>query len=116
MIRHLTTVSLVNVLSQVFHAIHVAEGIWAKYGADTLWVTSVHDGTHKAGSLHYDGFAADLRVKNLAEKVWRLAADELSAALGPEYDVLLETDPKAGPHVHVEFDPLHSNPKKETSA
>jgi len=102
MIRALTTVDHVRVDATIFHALHVAEAVWRKYGTEVLWITALRDGTHKPGSLHYEGRAADIRVKNLPRGAWETATAELQTALGPQYDVLLELDP---PHVHIEFDP-----------
>lgn len=102
MIRLLTTVDPAGMQPQINLAIQVAEPIWKKYGADTLWITSLNDGTHKIGSLHYKGLAVDLRVKNLPPTLWSQTVAELQAALGFKYDVLLEMDP---PHCHVEYDP-----------
>lgn len=106
MIRLLTTVDISNLQPPLVVALRIAETVWAKYGADTLWITAGKDGTHKPGSLHYDGKALDLRVKNLPQALWETASNELAAAVGPQFDVLLELAP---PHVHVEYDPTHLN-------
>jgi hypothetical protein len=61
-------------------------------------VTSVTDGKHMVGSFHYRGLAVDLRLPeaHLASKV----AQDLSQALGNEFDVVFEKD-----HIHIEYDP-----------
>ena len=102
MIRLLTTVKLTLLQPQIVLAIQVAEAVWQKYGADVLWITSVNDSGHKRDSFHYEGRAVDLRVRHLPKPLWETVRNELSAALGPEFDVILELDP---PHVHVEYDP-----------
>ena len=63
-------------------------------------VTSVMDGKHRPGSLHYVGYAADLRT-------WAIESDHLAEftqglaeELGEEFDVVLEKD-----HIHIEFQP-----------
>lgn len=65
----------------------------------TLVVTSLQDGAHMKGSLHYEGLAADLRTN----MVPRERLPSLVAALRrklPRYtDVVLEKD-----HIHVEYD------------
>lgn len=83
---------------------------------DTLWITSANDGEHKDGSLHYINRAFDFRTRNvtvpasadpragsasiLREKVLQEWASRIRAALGHNYDVVLEKD-----HLHVEWDP-----------
>lgn len=85
-------VQLRTMSSQILLAIIEADRLLG----GSLVVTSVSDGKHSAGSLHYVGLAADLR----------LPADppgfvgRLRAALGDEYDVVLEGD-----HIHIEFQP-----------
>ncbi len=68
-----------------------------------LVVTSLTDGRHGAQSLHFIGAAADLRLPSRFTEVPsdddRMAA-ELRAALGDEWDVVLEID-----HIHIEHDP-----------
>lgn len=82
---------------ELLFAVVVAERLWAELGFGDLVVTSVIDGEHIRGSLHYTGNAADLRLPR-GSKV--TAARELRKALGADYDVVLERD-----HIHVEFQP-----------
>jgi hypothetical protein len=62
----------------------------------SLVVTSVSDGTHSSGSLHYVGLAADFRLP--LEPLDFVA--QLKESLGAEFDVVIEKD-----HVHVEYQP-----------
>lgn len=70
--------------------------------AATLWpdlvVTSVTDGRHSLGSLHYVGAAFDIRTRDFADVEG--AADDLRSCLTNEYDVVVEPT-----HMHVEFQP-----------
>jgi len=80
-------------------AIQIAEGVWAKQGLD-LVVTSVTDSKHSQFSLHYTGYACDLRIWDLdTEKAVR----DLKEALTNEYAVILEDT-----HIHIEFQPTYS--------
>lgn len=63
-------------------------------------VTSVCDGAHSRGSLHYKGLAFDMRTRNMTVQKAREVKSELKDILGAEYDVVLETD-----HIHCEYDP-----------
>ncbi len=86
---------------QVVLAMVTADRIYEEAGRE-LVVTSVCDGKHGEGSLHYSGSAFDLRTTAAgipAEAVQRIAA-KLRAALGAQFDVVVESD-----HIHVEFDP-----------
>jgi len=57
-----------------------------------LFVTSLRDGNHSEGSLHYDGLAFDIRPG--------LAVDRIKQVLGNGWDVVPE-----GNHIHCEHDP-----------
>jgi hypothetical protein len=83
----------------ILRAMALAEPIMETWGE--FVVTSVNDGKHRQGSLHYEGLAFDIRtwaLKTAADKEHALR--ELKRALGPDYDVILEAD-----HIHIEFDP-----------
>ncbi len=80
-------------------AIEEAREVYREFGADLI-ITSMLDGQHMEGSLHYRGRAVDFRTRHLAQPDRALAANRLRLALGPEYDVVLEDT-----HIHVEFDP-----------
>ena len=96
--------SLENVSWRMFWAAIVADGIFRTNGAEAV-ITSGADGKHSDASKHYaennpSGMveALDFRTRNIIypERV----ANELRQKLGPNYDVVLETD-----HIHVEYDP-----------
>jgi hypothetical protein len=63
-------------------------------------VTSVTDGTHSKGSLHYAGAAFDVRTRELNPDQVDVLAAELEVALTDEFDVVVEPT-----HIHVEFQP-----------
>lgn len=64
-----------------------------KSRSEDLYVTSLRDGNHSDGSLHYDGLAFDIRYGSVA-------VQEVRGALGPGWDVVYETT-----HIHCEYDP-----------
>jgi hypothetical protein len=76
-------------------ALVAADRIWQRHGSE-LVVTSVMDGTHSRGSLHYAGCAVDLRTWHLDDIA--AAAQELREALGEDFDVVVEAS-----HVHLEY-------------
>ena len=64
-----------------------------------LTVTSLTDGTHSKGSLHYVGLAADIRVSDMPFEVLKYV-DSLKLALKENYDVVYEKT-----HIHIEYQP-----------
>ena len=102
-------VSIRGLQPQMFHAWNVAGEVYEEsHGVDCILTAGV-DGKHGRGSLHYVGFAIDLRIRNLLPG-WQLTPELVEAAelvniklqnrLGFEYDVVLESN-----HFHIEFQP-----------
>lgn len=58
-----------------------------------LFVTSIRDGNHAPGSLHYDGLAFDIKGQSVFISV-------IAEVLGPDWDVVDEIS-----HYHIEYDP-----------
>lgn len=63
-------------------------------------ITSVNSGKHMKGSLHYEGLAFDIRIKNVPDEILSGLVTEIRNCLPSDFDVVLEKD-----HLHVEFDP-----------
>ena len=74
-----------------------ADALYKKYGQE-LTITSALDGTHSAGSLHYYGYALDLRTRYFPLAEAREIANTLQRELGSGYTVLFETN-----HIHVQY-------------
>ena len=77
----------------------VAASVFDDFSTE-LVITSVVEGTHSHGSLHYAGQAADLRSKHIESELQRHIRDDLSEKLGNDFDVTLEHD-----HFHIEYQP-----------
>lgn len=62
---------------------------------DDLYITSVREGTHSAGSLHPIGDAFDFRysIHHIDKATYELVA-------GSDFDIVFELD-----HIHCEYDP-----------
>jgi len=88
-----------GVKPETVRAMLTAEVIYASYGY-SLVVTSCLEGKHKEGSLHYSGYAVDLRTMSIPPDKLKEMKGALMIALGVEYDVVLEKD-----HFHIEYDP-----------
>ncbi len=93
-------VSLRGVKPEIAIGLQMIEGFFVKNLIREVWVTSCVDGKHKRGSLHYVGYAVDLRVWAIKEKDRESFTERLSDYLGDEFDCLFELD-----HIHVEFQP-----------
>ena len=74
------------------------------YAPAACTITSANDSTHSEGSLHYKGQALDFRTKDYAGDRVKLR-DDVRAALGPDFDVVLEALEQDNEHLHVEYDP-----------
>jgi hypothetical protein len=90
-------------------ALAIVASVFERHGLDVV-VTSALDGEHMVGSLHGKGLALDLRLPSKMGA--RTASDTvmaaaLRAALGEEFDVVLEATPG---HLHVEFQPKPAAP------
>ena len=75
-----------------------ANQIWQLH-QDELVITAGLEGEHSAGSLHYYGYALDLRTRNFSKSVQKQIVVRLKERLGPDYDVILHST-----HMHVEYD------------
>lgn len=93
-------VSFRGVQPEMAIGLHALEGFFKKHGIDDLWVTSCVDGKHSQGSLHYVGYAVDIRIWEIPKDKPRWFVDELNKEMGKEFDCVLEPD-----HIHVEFQP-----------
>lgn len=92
-------VNVAGLRAEMVPALLAADRILEAIGAELI-ITSALDGEHKAGSRHFLGLALDFRTRHLTGLERSRFASELQAALGNQYDVVLEKT-----HVHVEFDP-----------
>lgn len=69
------------------------ETLYSSKGYD-LYITSLREGNHSPGSLHYNGNAFDIR------KVDKISATDIQNVLGKDWDVVSEPS-----HMHIEYDP-----------
>lgn len=98
-------VDLRNLQPVMFDALLTLAGLFVLRGY-TLVVTAGQDGQHMLGSLHYRGYAVDLRSRDIPEPKQAEVLTAMKAYLGPAFDLILEGD-----HFHVEYDPQHDGGK-----
>ena len=102
-----TEVLTADLLLGLIGLAHIMETV---IGTKALTLTSVNDGVHKTGSLHYNGNAVDIRSKIYPQdqvhecvRLFRASPD------GARYDLLFESPGTPNEHLHLEFDPEHRN-------
>ena len=93
-------VELQGLQPQMFIAVTVADEVYEEFGLECV-ITSALDSQHGAHSLHYKGFAVDLRTKHIPDaRNKSVISDKIQSRLGSQFQVVLEND-----HIHIEFDP-----------
>lgn len=92
-------VDLRGLCSQMSVAYTIAMYVYQEKAQVPCVITSGSDGKHGPHSLHYCGKALDFRTNNLRGPQVHPVFMELKAALGDQFDVVLEDD-----HIHVEWD------------
>lgn len=93
-------VKINGIRAEIVMALMIAQETARTYNQHyRLTVTSVTDGTHSHGSLHYVGQAADIRVSDMPFEVNKYV-ESLKLALKENYDVVYEKT-----HIHIEYQP-----------
>ena len=95
------TVNIWGLQPEMQVVLQTASQLWSQHGSE-LVVTCARDGLHSPGSMHYYGYAVDLRTWDFSDPMKRKVADLLQGRLAqhsPYYDVVLHDT-----HIHVEFD------------
>lgn len=87
-----------GVKPELLLGLEVAGSFYERQGLEEMVITSLVDGKHKRGSLHYVGYAADLRIWNIEDT--QAFRDALARELGSDFDLVLESD-----HLHLEYQP-----------
>lgn len=91
-----------DVKLQIIDALLIMQLVLQRFNYD-LVVTSLSDSKHKDTSLHYRGYAVDIRTRDMKVQDVPTVVRECRLALGRDYDVVQEPD-----HIHVEYDPDHN--------
>jgi len=96
-------VKLTDLTPQMALGVIVVASVYESYWTKCT-ITSINDGKHSDGSLHYKGRAADFRTKDfVGDKVALVTS--LKVALGENFDAVLEHVGAKDEHIHVEYDP-----------
>ncbi len=93
-------VSLIGLQLPMRKVFIVVDKLWQEHGEEAI-ITSGTDGTHSAGSLHYFGYAVDVRTRYFDSVIQTIIWKKLQSRLGATYDVVLHKT-----HMHIEYDPI----------
>lgn len=85
--------------TQILLALIIANEIYASKGLSMV-ITSVSDSVHSKTSLHYSGFACDLRTNGISIPIIEAIVSDLKLRLTKEFDIIHEVD-----HIHIEYQP-----------
>ena len=98
-------VKLTNLTPQMTLGCVIVEGVYKRLqpGYDPT-ITSVDDSQHGTPTLHGKGRAVDWRTKDYPGDKYGLQK-EVKAALGDDFDVVLEDLHGPNEHLHTEHDP-----------
>ena len=98
-------VKLAHLSPQMALGAAIVAAVYSRFGVECV-VTSANDSKHSQRSKHYVGDALDFRTKQATldgrEEDLR---EEVKAALGDDFDVVLEDVGTDNEHLHVEYDP-----------
>lgn len=100
-----------NLKPQLWAAFGFCRGVFLELGLTEAVLASGSDGKHKRASLHYDGFAFDLRTHNIPpERLMTVYSFIKTRLLLDGYDVVLEDQGTPNEHIHIEYDPKPGGP------
>lgn len=85
--------------------IYFAEVVDEAVPYSEITVTSLVDGIHMKGSLHYEGKAADIRSHTYSKTLILQIIDRFKEMYDAEYDLIWEYPGTANEHFHLEYDP-----------
>ena len=100
------TVRLAGIKPEMAVGLMLMQPVFDKYGVEMVITAGTEeyrpDGSliHMKDSLHPEGYAVDLRSREIVNGIWTKFLSDLRGALGCEFQVI-EHDT----HLHVEFDP-----------
>jgi hypothetical protein len=91
-----------KLIPEIYLILPVIDEVFLNHSLDAV-ITSGNDSTHMTGSLHYVDRALDLRSHHLPAGSEEVVVNELRAALGLEYTVILEGRDTLNEHIHVGY-------------
>jgi len=99
-------VTLLGIKNELLFGLVICDTIYQTIVGHGVTITSITDSLHSNTSLHYSGYAADLRTRDddlsiqWSDNLKYRLIKALRGALTTDYDIILEDD-----HIHVEYQP-----------
>lgn len=94
-------VRLQGLRPELIPAMMVAQSVYAANGCG-FEITSVVEGAHMRGSLHYSGAAFDCGIAGISALNAKQLSELIRSSLPGDFDVVLELERV---HIHVEYQP-----------
>jgi len=91
-----------KLIPEIYLILPVIDEVFLNHSLDAV-ITSGNDSTHMTGSMHYVDRALDLRSHHLPAGSEEVVVNELRAALGLEYTVILEGRDTLNEHIHLHW-------------
>ena len=96
-------VKILGVQPEIVLAIMICEKVYAKYNIEMV-ITSITDSKHSTFSRHYQGFAFDLRTRNIPSlQTQAKICAEIKDSLTADFNIIDE-----GNHFHIGYKPTYS--------
>jgi len=95
-------VSMVGIQPQTVLGMVIVNGVFERHGLDMVItdIVPVYENFHKPHTLHWKGFAFDVRHHDVAEEMREAFLEECQEALGREWDCVQSLN-----NFHYEWDP-----------
>src|SRR5258706_15957258 len=100
-------VRILGVQTEMLLAINIIYSVYEELSFNCQ-ITSIMDGVHGVGSLHYSGNAVDFGVHTVPTSRLAEVVDLIKNNLGMDFDVLHEYVGQDREHIHVEYQPKNS--------
>ena len=95
-------VRVLGVKPELVMAIMIAEGVYRDNGVEMV-ITSITDSKHSTFSRHYQGYAFDLRTRNIPDSKRGVILEQIKERLTKDFNVIDEGD-----HFHIGYKPQFS--------
>lgn len=98
-------VRLHGICPEIVLALFIVSEIINRVSEKSARITSGIEGGHSRASLHYTGDAVDIGSKEFSIEIKNEILAQCRAALGDDYDMILESVGQTQEHFHLEFQP-----------
>lgn len=105
MIRLKDSVNLNTIKPELIIGIMVLYSVMHEFNIEMV-ITSAADSKHSENSLHYQGYAVDIRSKHIPSRSRKFEILAIAKNLmDKQFDIILESEGEDNEHYHLEYDP-----------